>query len=71
MVKELIYLDALQSMYVSKKSLLNDDDYDELKDSLTWDGSALVTMSGNGKLCHVCVLRHTVRVLALVAWFLI
>jgi len=45
-VKELMYLDCLQSNYGSQKALLNDDDYDELKDSLTWDGSALVTLSG-------------------------
>jgi len=45
-VKELMYLDALQSSYVSDTPLFNDDDYDELKDSLTWEGSALVTMSG-------------------------
>lgn len=30
----------------SPKALLNDDDYDELKSSLTWDGSALVNLSG-------------------------
>uniref|UniRef100_A0A7S2S7L6 Uncharacterized protein n=1 Tax=Rhizochromulina marina TaxID=1034831 RepID=A0A7S2S7L6_9STRA len=46
-VKELMYLDCLQSNYNSKKALLSDDDYDELKDSLTWDGSALVTLSGD------------------------
>mmetsp|Transcript_64443 Transcript_64443/g.178608 ORF Transcript_64443/g.178608 Transcript_64443/m.178608 type:complete len:240 (+) Transcript_64443:282-1001(+) len=45
-VKELMYLDCLQSSYVEKKALLENDDYDELKDSLTWDGSALPTMSG-------------------------
>ena len=38
-VKELMYLDCLQSSYASKKALLSDDDYDELKSSLTWDGS--------------------------------
>jgi len=45
-IKELMYLDCLQSNYVSKMALLEDDDYDELKSSLTWDGSALVTLSG-------------------------
>jgi hypothetical protein len=45
-VKELIYLDCLQANYVSKKGLLSDDDYDEIKSSLTWDGSALVNLSG-------------------------
>lgn len=30
----------------SPKALLSDDDYDELKSSLTWDGSALVNLSG-------------------------
>jgi hypothetical protein len=36
-VKELIYLDALHSNYVSKKTVLSDDDFDALKDSLTWE----------------------------------
>ena len=46
-VKELMYLDCLQSNYASKKALLSDDDYDELKSSLTWDGSEIVNMSGD------------------------
>jgi len=46
-VKELMYLDCVQASYgPSPKALLNDDDYDELKSSLTWDGSALVNLSG-------------------------
>ena len=44
-VKELIYLDCLQSYYSTGDKLLEDDDYDELKDMLTWEGSAAVTLS--------------------------
>lgn len=46
-VKELIYLDCLQASYaMDTQPLLSDDEYDELKDSLCWDGSALPTMTG-------------------------
>ena len=44
-VKELIYLDCLQSYYSTGERLLEDEDYDELKDMLTWEGSAAVTLS--------------------------
>ena len=46
-VKELMYLDCLQSNYGKKKSVLCDDDYDDLKNSLTWDGSEVVNLSGD------------------------
>lgn len=46
-VKELIFLDALYSNYQKKVQLLNDDVYDELKDSLTWEGSAVAVLRGD------------------------
>ena len=46
-VKELIFLDALDSNYRKKVKLLNDDLYDRLKDSLTWEGSAVAALKGN------------------------
>ena len=46
MVKELIYFDCLHSYYYEKKDLLQDDDYEALKDDLTWEGSVAVTISG-------------------------
>eukprot|EP00614_Pseudopedinella_elastica_P007186 CAMPEP_0172612294 /NCGR_PEP_ID=MMETSP1068-20121228/32189_1 /TAXON_ID=35684 /ORGANISM="Pseudopedinella elastica, Strain CCMP716" /LENGTH=258 /DNA_ID=CAMNT_0013416453 /DNA_START=32 /DNA_END=808 /DNA_ORIENTATION=+ len=52
-VKELIYLDAVMNDHVYDKSVLNDDDYDDLKESLTWDGSELVNLSGQeAKFLH-------------------
>lgn len=49
-VKELIYLDSLYSYYLKGQKaglglLLSDDDYAELKDQLTWEGSDVVSMS--------------------------
>ena len=44
-VKELMYFDALFDYYQTGKSLLNDADYQDLKDSLTWDGSSVATMN--------------------------
>ena len=43
-VKELIFLDCLYSYYQEKRSMLSDDDYNVLKDSLTWEGSAAVIL---------------------------
>jgi hypothetical protein len=45
-VKELMFLDALHAHYYDKFSLLDDDDYDTLKENLTWEGSAVATMLG-------------------------
>lgn len=45
-VKELIFLDSLHANYYDGFPLLNDDDYDELKENLTWEGSAVATMTG-------------------------
>ena len=44
-IKELIYLDCLQSFYSSGEKLLEDEDYKELKDMLAWEGSVAVTLS--------------------------
>ena len=49
-VKELMYLDSLYSYYRNGESLLNDNDYQELKENLTWEGSACATMSGKEAL---------------------
>jgi len=45
-VKELMFLDCLHANYYDGFPLLNDDDYDELKENLTWEGSAVATMTG-------------------------
>jgi len=45
-VKELIFLDCLDSFYTDGKKMLSDEDYDELKDSLTWEGSAVASLKG-------------------------
>ena len=46
-VKELIFLDCLYSNYQKGAKLLDDESYDELKDSLTWEGSAVTVLKGN------------------------
>ncbi|CAN0481074.1 unnamed protein product, partial [Discosporangium mesarthrocarpum] len=37
--KERIFLDAIQSFYYSGRKLLDDDDFDRLKEDLVWEGS--------------------------------
>jgi len=44
-VKELMYFDSLHSYYKTGKPLLNNDEYDELHENLTWEGSSVATMS--------------------------
>jgi hypothetical protein len=44
-VRELIYLDCLHSYHFEKRRVLEDEDYNKLKDDLTWAGSAAITMS--------------------------
>ncbi|CAB9524079.1 PGR5-like protein 1A [Seminavis robusta] len=44
-VKELMYFDSLYSFYGTGEALLNDDDYEELKENLTWEGSSVATMN--------------------------
>ena len=46
-VKELIFLDCLNSNYYKKVKLLEDDVYDELKESLTWEGSVVSNLKAN------------------------
>jgi len=43
--KERIFLDAIQSYYFSGKSGLPDDQFDRLKEDLSWEGSALVALN--------------------------
>lgn len=45
--KERIFLDALQSYYVSGRQLLPDEEFDLLKEDLSWNGSKLVQMNRN------------------------
>ncbi|KAL7545399.1 hypothetical protein ACHAWF_008749 [Thalassiosira exigua] len=43
--KERIFLDALQSYYVSGRQLLGDTEFDTLKEDLAWNGSTMVNMN--------------------------
>ena len=43
--KERVFLDAIQSYYFSGKSGLPDNEFDRLKEDLSWEGSALVQLS--------------------------
>eukprot|EP00578_Thalassiosira_sp_NH16_P001227 CAMPEP_0181129506 /NCGR_PEP_ID=MMETSP1071-20121207/29356_1 /TAXON_ID=35127 /ORGANISM="Thalassiosira sp., Strain NH16" /LENGTH=349 /DNA_ID=CAMNT_0023215493 /DNA_START=21 /DNA_END=1070 /DNA_ORIENTATION=+ len=43
--KERIFLDALQSYYVSGRQLLGDGEFDTLKEDLAWNGSSMVNMN--------------------------
>jgi len=45
--KERIFLDSLQSYYVSGRQMLKDDEFDILKEDLSWNGSPLVQMNRN------------------------
>lgn len=45
--KERIFLDALQSYYVSGRQLLPDDEFDALKEDLQWSGSELAALNRN------------------------
>mmetsp|Transcript_17118 Transcript_17118/g.32389 ORF Transcript_17118/g.32389 Transcript_17118/m.32389 type:complete len:325 (+) Transcript_17118:176-1150(+) len=45
--KERIFLDALQSYYISGRQLLDDEEFDLLKEDLQWNGSSLVQMNRN------------------------
>ena len=44
-VKELMYFDCLHSYYTTGKPLLDDKNYDELHENLTWEGSSIATMN--------------------------
>ncbi|KAL7579109.1 hypothetical protein ACA910_019140 [Epithemia clementina (nom. ined.)] len=43
--KERIFLDALQAYYTTGRKLLDDDEFDLLKEDLTWSGSPVVVMN--------------------------
>ena len=43
-VKELMYFDVLYNYYRAGFALLDNDDYETLKDNLTWDGSPIASM---------------------------
>lgn len=45
--KERMFLDCLQSYYVSGRQVLPDDEFDILKEDLQWNGSPLVQMNRN------------------------
>eukprot|EP00977_Amphora_coffeiformis_P011109 scaffold2657_cov89-Amphora_coffeaeformis.AAC.3 len=49
-VKELIYFDALHAHYRTGESLLNNDDYEALKENLTWEGSSIASMKADEAL---------------------
>ena len=46
-VKELMYFDSLHSYYKTGTPILNNDDYDELHENLTWEGSSVALMSAD------------------------
>lgn len=37
--KERIFTDAIQSFYYNQRQMLDDDDFDKLKEDLAWEGS--------------------------------
>uniref|UniRef100_A0A7S3UUH2 Uncharacterized protein n=1 Tax=Heterosigma akashiwo TaxID=2829 RepID=A0A7S3UUH2_HETAK len=43
--KERIFLDSLQAYYYDGSKVLNDDDFDQLKADLVWEGSPLATLN--------------------------
>lgn len=45
--KERIFLDAIQSYYVTGKANLPDNQFDRLREDLSWEGSVLVTLNRN------------------------
>jgi hypothetical protein len=57
-VQELIYLDVLYNYYYNKKQLLNDEDYEELKNQLQWSGSDVSSMTGKEALFVTAVAAH-------------
>ena len=48
--KERIFLDSIQSYYFSGKPKIPDDQFDALKEDLSWEGSALVSLNRNETL---------------------
>lgn len=56
--KERIFLDSIQSYYFSGKSTLNDKDFDRLRNDLSWEGSALVTLNRNETLFMNAIVEY-------------
>lgn len=48
--KERIFLDSIQSYYYNGAQQLNDEDFNKLREDLSWEGSALVTLNRNETL---------------------
>lgn len=56
--KERIFLDSIQSFYFSGTSGLSDDQFDRLRDDLSWEGSPLVTTNRNETLFVNAVMAY-------------
>jgi len=48
--KERIFLDSIQSYYFTGAAKITDSEFDKLREDLSWEGSALVTLSRNETL---------------------
>ncbi|CBJ29877.1 conserved unknown protein [Ectocarpus siliculosus] len=48
--KERIFTDAIQSFYYNQRQMLDDDDFDKLKEDLAWEGSPVVLMNRDEQL---------------------
>lgn len=57
-VQELIYLDSLYSYYHQGTQILNDEDFNDLKDELTWAGSDIASMSSKEALFVTAVTAY-------------
>ena len=44
--KERIFMDAIQSFYYNQRQMLDDDDFDKLKEDLSWEGSQVSHPTG-------------------------
>ena len=44
-VKELMHFDALYNYYQNGKALLKNDEFESLKESLTWEGSSIASLN--------------------------
>ena len=60
--KERVFLDAIQSYYFSGKSGLPDNEFDRLKEDLSWEGMLVATHSFSSLPCRLTsyVRRHTI-----------
>eukprot|EP01041_Mallomonas_annulata_P006979 gene6979-14185_t len=48
--KERVFLDSIQTYYITGKPNLSDSEFDKLREDLSWEGSALVTLNRNETL---------------------